>query len=168
MTAVPGSQRARSEWAVGRCEMVVSLLHPGLPWALAASAGTLQKSSQWVPCGSCPFPGLSALLRFYSEYPAHKVGVWLPQSSSGPTPRPQIPVVLPKPLDPSVSSLVPGQPQQQRSRTDHAWAGGTGQQAPSSIRRTPRSEGSMKYSCSKWCNFVCIQPTSCIFHSIMK
>lgn len=46
--------------------------------------------------------------------------------------------------------------------------GGSGQQAPSSIRRTPRSKASMKYSCSKWCNFVCIQPTSCIFQSIMK
>lgn len=159
--------------------------HSGQTWTVVSLPGPCGDGRGPEPHGraahGCPVaparsPGRSALLRFYSEYPAHNAGVWLPQSSSGPAAHPRSPAVPPATAGPlsTASSLHRRQPQPgrgagaARSRAGGERAGRSGQQAPGSIRRTPRSGASMKYSCSKWCNFVCIQPTSCIFQSIMK
>ena len=155
------------ERQAGRCEAVASP-----PWPLWEKQPVLEHTGR--PVVPALRPGLSASLRFSSGRPAHIVGVWLLQSGWGPGPRPQAPAVPPATTGPPPQhGPFPRSPAKQRLAPlafgqEADGQAGPGQQAPGSIRRTPRSEASMKYSCSKWCNFVCIQPTSCIFQSIMK
>lgn len=152
--------------AVGRCER----WPPRQGWSQGRQPGLEHHKKAAYGCPGFPAlsPGLSALLRLYSEFPTHTVVQDLPYA-----PKPDGSPAATGPLS-TVPSLCLRQPQlgrgagTSRSQAGGEQAGRSRAAAPSSIRRTPRSEASMKYSCSKWCNFVCIQPTSCIFQSIMK
>lgn len=121
--------------------------------------------------GFRPWPGLPATSRFYSEHPARSVGRGCHRS---PHPRPPPDTHQPcgspgNPWTPRRCPPASGRPiSAEGPALPTPGQGGPGPRAPGSIRRTPRSGASMKYSCCKWCSFVCIQPTSCIFQSIMK
>lgn len=180
--AVPGSQRARSGRWQGADKQRQPLCQAlrALPTAPLDSSRPCQSiraeqpvGAQWSlppPQGSLPCGGLvlntqptnwrHGCHRAFQDAPYAHEHRWFPQQS----PNPSATVFPSSSGNPNSTGepapLIPGQQANGQ--------GGSGQQAPSSIRRTPRSKASMKYSCSKWCNFVCIQPTSCIFQSIMK